>query len=117
MTFGLHCDCPVTPVDPLFTISAAVNRVTSSGRELGPEQRISPAEALRGYTSDAARFSFEEDVKGTIEPGKLADLVVLDSDPCAVEPAAIAEIGVRSEERRVGKECVSTCRSRWSPSH
>src|SRR3546814_3512893 len=82
MTFGLHCDCPVTPVDPLFTISAAVNRVTSSGRELGPEQRISPAEALRGYTSDAARFRFEADVKGTIETGKLADLVVLAHDTC-----------------------------------
>src|SRR3546814_10731986 len=67
MTFGLHCDCPVTPVDPLFTISAAVNRVTSSGRQLGPEQRISPAEALRGYTSDSARFSFEEDVRGRSE--------------------------------------------------
>jgi predicted amidohydrolase YtcJ len=95
LPFGLHCDCPVTPVDPLFTMSAAVNRLTSGGHELGPEQRITAEEALRGYTSDAARFSFEEHAKGTVEAGKLADLVVLDADPCTVEPEAIADIPVR----------------------
>ncbi len=93
---ALHCDAPVTPIDPLFTIWTAVNRVTRDGEVLGPEQRASVEAAVAGYTSAAAFLNMEEADKGTLEVGKLADLVVLDDDPFAVEPDAIRDIGVRA---------------------
>jgi hypothetical protein len=73
---------------------AAVNRVTTSGKELGPDERIKPFEALRAITADAAWQNFEEDRKGTLETGKLADLVVLSEDPMAVDPMRIKDIQV-----------------------
>ena len=82
--FALHSDCPVTPVLPLEGIWSAVNRVTSSGQRLGPEQCVDVETALRGYTSSAAHLSFEEGLKGTLEVGKLGDVVVLDADPTTV---------------------------------
>ncbi len=90
----LHHDAPIAGISMLAVASAAVNRVTSSGRLLGPDERITPFEALRAITSDAAWQYFEEDRKGTLEPGKLADLVILDADPLAVDPLRMAEIGV-----------------------
>lgn len=92
--FALHCDCPVTPVNPLFTIDTAVNRVTRDGHVLGPEQRIDPATALAGYTSSAATIAGEEAVKGTIAPGLLADFVVLSDDPQTCAPTGIKDITV-----------------------
>jgi predicted amidohydrolase YtcJ len=74
----------------------AVNRLTSSGRLLGPEQRISAYDALKAYTSDAAYCSFEENIKGTITPGKLADFVVLAQNPLEVEKEKIKEIQILS---------------------
>jgi predicted amidohydrolase YtcJ len=82
--FALHSDCPVTPVMPLEGIWAAVNRLTSSGKTLGEEQRVDVDTALRGYTSNAAYLSYEEKQKGTLEVGKLADVVVLNGDPGSV---------------------------------
>ena len=73
---------------------SAVNRVTTSGKELGPEHRITPFEALRAITADAAWQNFEEDRKGTLEAGKLADMVVLSDDPLAVNPMKIKDIQV-----------------------
>ncbi|WP_038172408.1 amidohydrolase [Tomitella biformata] len=96
LPFALHCDCPVTPVNPLFTIDTAVNRVTRDGHVLGPEQRISPELAVAGYTSSAATITGEQALKGSIEAGKLADFVLLDADPLACEPAAIKDITVLS---------------------
>ena len=92
--WALHCDDPVTPIDPLFTIWTAVNRITRDGAELGPDQRATVADAVAGYTSTAAFLNMEEHLKGTLEVGKLADLVVLDADPFEVDPTGIAEIGV-----------------------
>jgi predicted amidohydrolase YtcJ len=92
--FALHCDDPVTPVDPLFTIWAAVNRITRDGEELGPEQRVDAAAAVRGYTTTAAFLGFEEPDKGSLEVGKLADLVVLGADPLACDPRSIKDIPV-----------------------
>jgi hypothetical protein len=63
-------------------------------REAFPEQRLSVMEALRMYTLDAAYSSGEENVKGSIEEGKLADLTVLSKDPVVVEPEKIKEINV-----------------------
>jgi len=92
--FSIHSDCPVTPVSPLFCVFAAVNRLTSNGHVLGPEFRLTPEEALRATTIDAAWQTFEEDIKGTIEPGKLADFTILDRNPLKVSPEQIGDIKV-----------------------
>jgi predicted amidohydrolase YtcJ len=102
--FTLHCDTPVVPMDPLRLVWAAVNRRTTSGQELGPEERIDVASALRAVTLDAAFQHFEEDLKGSLEPGKLADLVILGRSPLAVPPDEIAGIPVL--ETIVGGETV-----------
>ncbi|MNY57509.1 N-substituted formamide deformylase precursor [compost metagenome] len=71
-----------------------MNRLTASGRELGPEFRITPYEALRAVTIDAAWQAFEEQDKGSIEAGKLADLVILRDNPLAADPATLHQIPV-----------------------
>lgn len=94
MKITLHHDAPIASIGMLPVAAAAVNRVTSSGKELGPEQRITPFEALRAITADAAWQYFEENRKGTLETGKLADLVILTADPLAVDPMKIGDIKV-----------------------
>jgi predicted amidohydrolase YtcJ len=89
-----HTDFNVSPLDQIFTIHTAVNRITRSGGTLGPDERISPLEALEAITIDGARMYGEEANKGSIEPGKLADLVVLSANPLTVPPATIKEIRV-----------------------
>jgi predicted amidohydrolase YtcJ len=81
-------DCPMEPLNPLVGIQAVVLRTEF------PEQRLSVEEALRIYTLDAAYSSCEENVKGSIEEGKLADLTVLSDDPIAVDPEKIKDIKV-----------------------
>ena len=81
-------DCPMEPLSPLLGIQEVVLRTEF------PEQRLSVEEALRMYTLDAAYSSGEENVKGSIEEGKLADLTVLSDDPVAVEPEKIKDIKV-----------------------
>ena len=90
----LHHDAPIAGIEMLKVVWAAVNRVTTGGQLLGPEERITPFEALRAITSDAAWQNFEEDRKGTLENGKLADLVILSDDPLSVDPMAIKDIRV-----------------------
>jgi hypothetical protein len=90
----LHHDAPIAGIEMLKVAWAAVNRVTTSGKELGPEERITPFEALRAITADAAWQNFEEDRKGTLEAGKLADLVVLSEDPLTIDPMKIKDIQV-----------------------
>ncbi|MBB1158068.1 amidohydrolase [Amycolatopsis dendrobii] len=92
--FGLHSDTPVTPVPPLEGIWCAVARQTSSGQLLGPEQAIDVEAALRGYTIDAAYLAGEEESKGSLEVGKLADLIVLSEDPTTVDPSRIRDLTV-----------------------
>ena len=92
--FTVHDDTPVTPVKPIQLVWDAVNRITTSGKVLGPAQRISPYEALRSVTIDAAWQNFEEDIKGSIEVGKLADFVVLEENPLTVDPEHIRDIRV-----------------------
>lgn len=92
--FTLHNDTPVTPVDPILLVWAAVNRITTSGQLLGPEQRISTLEALRAVTSDAAWQNFQEHERGSIEPGHLADFVILDRNPLTTPPADLRNIQV-----------------------
>jgi hypothetical protein len=91
--FTIHCDAPVVPMEPLRLVWAAVNRETRSGYVVGPGERISVMEALRAVTSTAAWQHFEEADKGSIEPGKLADFVVLSGSPLA-QPETIDELRV-----------------------
>jgi predicted amidohydrolase YtcJ len=91
--FTIHCDAPVVPMEPLRLVWAAVNRRSTSGASIGADQRIGAMEALRAVTIDAAYQHFEEDVKGSLEPGKLADLVILSASPLE-DPARIDEIRV-----------------------
>lgn len=90
----MHDDTPVTPVDPLQLVWVSVNRKTRSNQVLGPAERISPYQALRAITIDAAWQNFEEEYKGSIAPGKLADFVILDANPLEVEPMSIRDIQV-----------------------
>jgi predicted amidohydrolase YtcJ len=94
MPFTLHADTPVVPMTPMKIVWAAVNRLTSSGRVIGAEQRISVLDALKGITRHAAWQGFEEQHKGTIEVGKLADLVVLDRNPLRTRPSELDTIQV-----------------------
>ena len=94
MKVTLHHDAPVAGIDILNVVSAAVNRRTTSGKLLGPEQAITPYEALRAVTKDAAWQYFEEHRKGTLEAGKLADMVILSEDPLAVDRMRIDQIEV-----------------------
>jgi predicted amidohydrolase YtcJ len=79
--FTNHTDYAVTPLDPMFVLWTATERLSRSGVVIGPEERVSTAEALRAITIDAAYQYFEEDEKGSIEAGKLADFVILDRNP------------------------------------
>lgn len=92
--FTIHHDAPVTPPDLLMGVYSAVNRVTRSGMVLGPDQRISPWEALQAITIHAARQYQEEDKKGSLAVGKLADLVVLNENPLKIDPLKIKDIKV-----------------------
>ncbi|WP_156290596.1 amidohydrolase [Oceanobacillus salinisoli] len=75
---AIASDCPVTDFNPMRGIHAAVTRKSSSGQVIGEDKTVSLLEAIRMYTLNGAYASFEEDTKGSIEPGKLADLVLLD---------------------------------------
>jgi predicted amidohydrolase YtcJ len=94
LRFTNHSDAPVVPIDHLMILWTAVNRVSRSGVVVGPDERISALDALRAVTLDAAFQYFEEKRKGSIEVGKLADLVILDQNPLTVEPMAIKDIRV-----------------------
>lgn len=94
LPFNLHTDTPIIPCDMLFTVWCAVNRVTRNGVQLADDQKVSVFDALRGITINAAYQYFEEDRKGTLEKGKLADLVILDRNPLTVDPMQIRDIRV-----------------------
>ncbi len=87
-------DAPVVPFPPLVGIGAAVTRKAASGQDLSPREGIKPLEALMAYTIDAAYASFDERDKGSIAPGKLADLVILSDDPAVVPPGQIKDVRV-----------------------
>jgi predicted amidohydrolase YtcJ len=82
------------PFDPMMALQSCVTRTDSQGNVWGPKQRITVAETIRASTRNGAYASFEENVKGTLEPGKFADLVVLGRDPFVEEPATLRTIPV-----------------------
>ena len=92
--FSNHNDTFVTPIDPLLSVWSAVNRLTSSGQVLGEEYTISVMDALRSVTSWAAYQACEERIKGSLEPGKLADFVILEANPLTVAKETIKDIGI-----------------------
>ena len=92
--FTNHSDYAVTPLDPLFTIWTAVNRLSRTGQLIGPDERITPRQALKAITLDGAWQYGEEATKGSLSAGKLADFVILDGNPLTVDPATIKDIAV-----------------------
>ena len=89
-----HTDFVVAPLDQMFVMWTAVNRISRAGVVIGPDQRITPLEALKAITINAAYQYAEEQTKGSLEPGKLADLVILDRNPLKGDPMAIKDIRV-----------------------
>lgn len=94
INYTIHQDSPITEPNMMLSIHTAVNRQTSGGRILGLEQCVSVKEALRAATINAAFQYFEENRKGSIEKGKLADFVILDKNPLAVKKEEIKNIRV-----------------------
>jgi predicted amidohydrolase YtcJ len=95
LAFGT--DWPIAPLDPLLTLYAATTRATLDGKHSQgwfPEQKVSIQEAVAAYTMGAAYAEFQEHEKGSIEPGKLADLVLLSQDVLTIAPAAIRDTHV-----------------------
>lgn len=94
MKFSIHHDAPVTFPNSMRVWDSAVNRTTRTGYVLGPDQRLSPMVALKAMTIWPAFQHFEENSKGSIEVGKVADLVILDRNPLKIAPATIKDVTV-----------------------
>jgi len=92
--FSNHTDFNVAPIDQLFVLWTSVNRVSREGQVIGASERITPLQGLRALTIDAAYQYREETTKGSLEAGKLADLVILDGNPLTVDPMKIKDIKV-----------------------
>ncbi len=102
-----HTDFNVSPIDQMFVIWTAVNRTTRTGEVLGSDERITPLQALKAITLDSAYMYKEEHTKGSLEVGKLADLVILDKNPLTIKPMDIKDIKV-VETIKEGKTIYST---------
>jgi predicted amidohydrolase YtcJ len=89
-----HTDFVVVPLDQMFMMWSAVNRLSRGGDVIGPEQRVTPLEALKSMTINGAWQYGEQDSKGSLAPGKRADLVILDRNPLEVPPAEIKDVKV-----------------------
>jgi predicted amidohydrolase YtcJ len=89
-----HSDSTVSAADPLLRIQDMVTRKSQNGKVYGGNQRVSVEEAIKVWTLDGAYATFEEGVKGSISPGKLADFAVLRKDPRKVAPDSIKDIVV-----------------------
>jgi predicted amidohydrolase YtcJ len=87
-------DYPPGPFEPMMALQSAVTRTDSNGNLWGPKQRISVEESLRTQTLHGAYASFEDHDKGSIERGKLADLVVLGRDPLREDPSSLISIPI-----------------------
>jgi predicted amidohydrolase YtcJ len=101
--YTIHADSPVVPFEPLRLVWSAVRRQTRSGHVLGEDERIGVVRALEATTIDAARQHFEDHLKGSLEAGKLADMVILSRSPLD-SPATLDKI--RVEETIIGGRSV-----------
>lgn len=89
-----HTDAVVVPLDQMFMLWSAVNRVSRDGQVIGADQRVTPLEGLKAMTIWVAEQYGEQDTKGSLTTGKLADLVILDRNPIKVDPMSIKDIKV-----------------------
>jgi predicted amidohydrolase YtcJ len=87
-------DCPVVPPDPLLGVHGAMTRMSETGREVLAQEAVSLEQAIALYTVCGAEATREEHIKGTIAPGKLADLVVLNADPFELPPHELKSLAV-----------------------
>lgn len=94
LKYNFHQDCPVLPPDMMQTVWCAVNRISRKGVKIGEDQCISVYDALKGVTIHAAYAYHEESLKGSIEPEKLADLIILEKNPLKTDKAALKDIAV-----------------------
>jgi predicted amidohydrolase YtcJ len=94
LRFANHTDTPVTPPDQLFLLWTSVNRVSRTGQVVGADERIDAYRGLQAITIDGAYEYRDEAVKGTLEAGKLADLVILDRNPLKVAAMEIKDVRV-----------------------
>lgn len=88
-TIGNGTDVPVERIDPVASFYSSISRMTTNGKRFHPEQVMTREEALKSYTLNNAYAAFEEEIKGTLSPGKLADIVVLSQDIMTVPEAEI----------------------------
>ena len=89
-----HTDAPVAMPNLMMIMWTTVNRVSRSGTIIGPNERLTPYQALKSITIWGAEQFFEEDKKGSIKVGKLGDFVVLDKNPLKVDPMTLKDIKV-----------------------
>jgi len=94
MRFTIHSDAPVTFPNSMRILDSAVNRVNRTNQVLGERHKLSPLDALKALTLWAAYQHFEESIKGSIEVGKQADLVILDRNPLTIDHSKIKDIKV-----------------------
>lgn len=94
LIYNFHQDAPVTKPDMLHSVWCAVNRITRKGQSIGRDQCIDVYDALKGVTIYAAYAYHEEDKKGSLEPGKLADMVILSENPLKADKMQIKDIAV-----------------------
>lgn len=94
LVYTNHSDDTVTPVDPMFSVWSAVNRTSRTGAIIGKDERASPYQALKAITTNAAYEYYEEDSKGSLTTGKLADLVILDANPLTITPSKLKDVKV-----------------------
>lgn len=94
LTLTAHHDAPASNPNAMRVLDATVNRTTRSGSVLGPDQRLTPFEALQALTIWGAIQSFEEATKGTLTAGKLADMVILDGNPLTIAPRDLHRLRV-----------------------
>lgn len=103
----IHHDGPVHPIDQFTLIWAAVHRTSRSGKVWGEDERISVMDALKASTIHAAYQFKEEDIKGSLEVGKMADMIIIDKNPLEIEPQALKELKVL-ETIKQGKSVYQT---------
>jgi len=92
--YSFHSDLPMGPANPLYLAWCGANRIVHSGRVAGPEQRIPIDTALRAITIEAAYSWRKENEIGSISPGKIANLTILEEDPYALEPSKLKDIPI-----------------------
>jgi len=96
LPFSLHSDFPMAPPSPLYLMWSAVNRITPDGNVVGPEEKITAYQALKGVTLNAALSIQKENIIGSIAVGKIADFTILEENPLTIDPMKIKDIGVHS---------------------